>query len=44
MICDTYPEVFNGEKGKFLGAEATMFVKQGHMDELMKIGARPAVK
>ena len=44
LICDTYPEVFDGKKGKFLGAEATMYVKDGHMEELMKIGARPAVK
>ena len=28
LICDTYPEVFDGEKGNFRGAEATMFVKK----------------
>ena len=44
LICDTYPEVFNGEKGHFRGAEATMFIKEGHMDELLKIGARPAAR
>ena len=29
QICDLYPEVFNIEKGEFLGAEAVMFVKEG---------------
>ena len=26
VICDTYPEVFDGEKGQFIGAGATMFI------------------
>ena len=43
-ICDAYPEVFDGERGEFLGAEATMFVKEGHLDILKKMGARPASK
>ena len=44
MICDTYPEVFDGKKGTFRGAEATMFIKPGHMEELMKVGARPPAR
>ena len=34
LICETYPKVFNGEKGCFRGAEATMLIKEGHMDLL----------
>ena len=26
VICDAYPEVFDGEKGQFIGAGATMFI------------------
>ena len=44
LICDIYPEVFDGEKGTFKGAEATMFIKEGHMDALRKVGVRPAAK
>ena len=44
VICDMYPEVFDGEKGHFRGAEATMLIKEGHMKEIMKIGVRPAAK
>ena len=36
--------MFDGEKGHFRGAEATMFVKEGHMDALRKVGVRPAAK
>ena len=44
VICGMYPEVFDGEKGHFRGAEATMLIKEGHMKEIMKIGVRPAAK
>ena len=44
LICETYPEVFNGEKGHFRGAEATIFIKDGHMDSLKRVGVRPAGK
>ena len=44
LICDTYPEVFDGKKGHFRGAEATIYVKEGHMELLKKTGARPAAK
>ena len=44
LICETYPEVFDGQKGLFRGAEATMFVKEGHLDQLKKTGVRPAAK
>ena len=30
LICDTYPEVFDGEPGYFRGSWATMNVKPGH--------------
>ena len=32
FICDTYPEVFDDEKGEFLNAEATILIKEGHME------------
>ena len=32
LICDTYPEVFDGKKGQFRGAEATMYIKDGHYE------------
>ena len=44
QICDLYPEVFDDEKGEFLGAEAVMLVKDGHMEKLMKVGVRPPAK
>ena len=44
MICDIYPEVFDGKKGQFHRAKATMFIKEGHYDELVKIGAKSAAK
>ena len=44
QICDLYPKVFNEEKGEFLGAEAVMLVKDGYMEELMKVGVRPPAK
>ena len=40
----TYPEVFNDEKGEFLGAEAVMLVKEGRMDKLLEVGVRPPAK
>ena len=44
LICDIYPEVFNEDKGEFLGAEATMLVKEGHMEKLLQVGVRPPAK
>ena len=44
LICDTYPEVFNNEKGEFLDAEATILIKEGHMEKLLKVGVRPPSK
>ena len=44
LICDTYPEVFDGKKGHFIGAEATMYVKEGHMQKLRQVGVRPPAK
>ena len=44
QICDLYPKVFNDEKGDFLGAEAVMLVKEGHMEKLLKVGVRPPAK
>jgi len=43
-ICDTYPEVFNDDKGEFLDAEATILIKEGHMEKLLKVGVRPPSK
>ena len=43
VICDTYPEVFDGGKGNFRGAEATMHIKPGHMEQVQNLGVgRPA--
>ena len=44
LICDTYPEVFDGEKREFIGDEAMMLVIEGHMEKLMKVGVRPPTK
>ena len=44
FICDTYPEVFDDEKGEFLDAEATILVKESHMEKLLKVGVRPHQK
>ncbi|CAL4124671.1 unnamed protein product, partial [Meganyctiphanes norvegica] len=44
LICETYPEVFDGTKGCFRGAEATMLIKEGHMDQLRRVGVRPPAK
>ena len=44
MICNTYPEVFDNEKGYFRGTEATMFIKDGHLDKMKQKGVRPPVK
>ncbi|MCP4238590.1 MAG: RNA-directed DNA polymerase, partial [Aestuariibacter sp.] len=43
-ICAVYPEVFDGGKGKFLGAEATMLLKPGGLDKIKRTGFRPAAK
>ena len=44
MICNLYPEVFDGKPGHFKGAEARMYVKEGHEDALMSVGLRPPAK
>ena len=44
LICDTYPEVFDGGRGCFKGAEARMHAKPGHMDDLYRVGLRPCAK
>ena len=44
MICDTYPEVFDGKLGLFIGASANMYVKPGHEDAIMNVGVRPPAK
>ena len=44
VICDAYPVVFDGKKGNFHGAKATMHIKEGHMEELLKNGVRPATR
>ena len=43
-ICNTYPEVFNNEKGNFLGANATMILKPGGLEKIKQSGFRPAAK
>ena len=44
LICQQYPEVFDGKKGQFKGAQAQLFVKDGHWDLLKKTGIRPPAK
>ena len=44
QICDLYPEVFNEQKGEFLGAEAEILIKDGHYDQIVKVGVRPPAK
>ena len=36
--------MFDGQKGQFRGAQAQLFVKDGHWDKLKKIGVRPPAK
>ena len=36
--------MFDGGKGNFRGAEATMHIKPGHMEQLQKLGVRPPAK
>ncbi|MCP4142251.1 MAG: hypothetical protein GY755_18585, partial [Chloroflexi bacterium] len=43
-ICAVYPEVFDGGKGEFLGAEATMLLQPGGLDKIKRTGFRPAAK
>ena len=43
-ICNMYPEVFNNEKGNFLGANATMILKPGGLEKIKQSGFRPAAK
>ena len=44
LICQQYPEVFDGKKGQFKGAQAQLYVKDGHWDKLKKTGIRPPAK
>ena len=43
-LCDVYHEVFDNTKGCFKGATATMVLKPGGLDEILKSGPRPACK
>ena len=43
-LCDVYHEVFDNSKGCFKGASATMVLKPGGLDEILKSGPRPACK
>ena len=36
--------MFDGKKGCFRGATAEMFIKEGHMEELLKVGVRPPAR
>ena len=42
IICDTYTEVFDNQKGTFRGTEAIMYVKEGHEEIIKQIGVRKA--
>ena len=44
QICQLYPEVFDGGKGTFKGAEATMYVKDGNIGKIKQGGLRPCAK
>ena len=44
QICKLYPEVFDGQKGQFRGAQAQLFVKDRHWEKLKKVGVRPPAK
>ena len=44
LICSYYPEVFDGQKGTFKGAEATIHIKDGHRELIKKSGLRPPAK
>ena len=44
QICQMYPSVFDGGKGVFKGAEATMYVKPGHLEKIKQGGLRSAAK
>ena len=39
-----YPEVFDGGKGHFLGADAAMLSKPGDLAKIKQSGFRPAAK
>ena len=43
-LCAVYPEVFDGGKGEFLGAEAVMLLKPGGLEKIRRTGFRPAAK
>ena len=43
-ICAVYHEVFDGGKGVFKGAEATMVLKPGGLEQIKKSGVRPVAK
>ena len=42
IICNMYPEVFDGQKGTFRDAEATMYIKEGHEEIIKRIGVLKA--
>ena len=43
-LCAVYPEVFDNGKGCFRGATATMLLKPGGLEEIIKSGPRPQAK
>lgn len=43
-IFAVYSEVFDGKKGTFRGAEATMVLKPGGLEQIKKSGCRPVAK
>ena len=44
QLCNVYHEVFDGGKGTFKGAEATMNLKPGGLEQIKKSGPRPVAK
>ena len=43
-LCDVYHEVFDNSKGCFKGASASMVLKPGGLDAIVKSGPRPVCK
>ena len=43
-LCDLYPEVFDNTQGCFKGVSATLVLKPGGLEAILKSGPRPCVK
>ena len=43
-MCAVYSEVFDGGKGVFRGAEASIVLKPGGLEQIKQSGVRPAAK